>query len=138
MWNRSYCWKRGRAQGNPALTFDASFQFGECSADGCECESRAGDDWMPLPKRVNEGAVSGEVSQGRAHAPAGSRASAPRPGDTFDVQLAGEGKLILTRLEPGDFNPAQGSIEKRGTFSVGVLGHPINDEALKAALADFP
>ena len=61
-----------------------------------------------------------------------------RPGDTFDVQLAGEGKLILTRLESGAFNPAQVRIEKRGTFSVGVLDHPINDEALKAALADFP
>jgi len=60
------------------------------------------------------------------------------PGDTFDVQQAGEGKLILTRLEPGDFNPAQVRIEKRGVFSVGVLGHPINDSALKAALADFP
>ena len=61
-----------------------------------------------------------------------------RPGDTFDVQLAGEGKLILTRLESGAFNPAQVRIEKRGTFSVGVLDHPINDEALNAALADFP
>ena len=61
-----------------------------------------------------------------------------RPGDTFDVQLAGEGKLILTTLKPGDFNSSQVRIEKRGAFSVGVLDHSINDEALKAASADFP
>ncbi len=61
-----------------------------------------------------------------------------RPGDKFDVQLAGEGKVVLTKLEPTQSETAQVRIEKRGRFSVGVLDRPINEEALKQALAVFP
>ena len=61
-----------------------------------------------------------------------------RPGDRFDVQLAGEGKVVLTRLSPAHSEPAQVRIEKRGKFSVGVLDRPIDQEALNEALADFP
>jgi len=65
------------------------------------------------------------------------RLPSARPGDKFDVQLAGEGKVVLTRLEPAQSESAQVRIEKRGRFSVGVLDHPINEETLKQALADF-
>ena len=61
-----------------------------------------------------------------------------RPGDTFDVQLTGEGKVVLTRLERAQPEPAQVTVEKRGRFSVGVLKRPIDEEALKEALAEFP
>ncbi len=61
-----------------------------------------------------------------------------RPGDRFDVHLSGEGKVVLTRLDPSQSEPAHVRIEKRGRFSVGVLDHPINQEALNEALADFP
>ena len=60
------------------------------------------------------------------------------PGDRFDVQLSGEGKVILTRLDPSHSEPAKVRIEKRGKFSVGVLDHAIDQEALNEALSDFP
>jgi hypothetical protein len=62
-----------------------------------------------------------------------------KPGDRFDVQAVTEGHYILTRLEP--VQPARIAkvrIEKRGQFHVGVLDHPINEEALKDAIAEFP
>ena len=62
-----------------------------------------------------------------------------KPGDRFDIQVASEGNYILTRLEPVKANgAAKVRIEKRGQFHVGVLDHPINEEALNKALADFP
>jgi hypothetical protein len=63
---------------------------------------------------------------------------AARPGDKFEVHVAGEGQMVLTRVLPvqGDF--VEVKIEKRGNFSVGVLSRPIDDQALKEALADFP
>ena len=61
------------------------------------------------------------------------------PGDRFDVQLVGDGKYILTRLEPVQTRrTAKVRIQKRGPFHVGVLDHPIREESLKAALAEFP
>jgi hypothetical protein len=62
-----------------------------------------------------------------------------KPGDRFDVQVSPEGKFILTKLEHvREAPPAQVLIEKRGDYHVGVLDRPIDMEALKEALADFP
>jgi len=62
-----------------------------------------------------------------------------KPGERFDVQSAGNGKFILTRLEPvGECAPAKVRIVKRGEFYVGILDSPINDEALKEAPSEFP
>ncbi len=62
-----------------------------------------------------------------------------KPGDRFDVQISPEGKYLLTKLEPvRKVPPAKVRIEKRGQYHVGVLDHPINEEGLKEALADFP
>jgi hypothetical protein len=63
---------------------------------------------------------------------------AATPGDNFQVQLSGDGKMALTRLEPLASGPAEVRIEKRGKFSVGVLNRPINEAAPSEALADFP
>lgn len=61
------------------------------------------------------------------------------PGDRFDVQVAGDGKFILTRLEPvREPRPARVRIEKRGTYSVGVLNRPISEDAIREALSEFP
>jgi len=61
------------------------------------------------------------------------------PGDRFDVRVGPEGKFILTKLEPvQETPPADVRIEKRGRYHVGVLDRPINQEALKEALADVP
>ena len=61
------------------------------------------------------------------------------PGDRFDVQASGNGKYILTRLEPVEpSRPAKVRVEKRGRYHVGVLDRPINVEVLTEALAEFP
>lgn len=62
-----------------------------------------------------------------------------KPGQRFDVQISSDGKYILTRLEPVQgARPARVRIEKRGRYSVGVLDAPIDEKALKEALAEFP
>jgi hypothetical protein len=64
-----------------------------------------------------------------------------KPGDRFDLQVSPEGKFILTKLEPvRQTSAAKVRIEKRGQYHVGVLDRPwpINAEALKEALAEFP
>ena len=62
-----------------------------------------------------------------------------KPGERFDVQVAGDGKFLLTRLEPIQGTPpAKVKIVKRGKYSVGVLDRPINEQALEEALSDFP
>ena len=61
------------------------------------------------------------------------------PGEQFDVQVSPDNaKIILTRLDPQRPAPTFVRIEKRDGFSVGVLNHPIDDHALKEALAEFP
>jgi len=62
-----------------------------------------------------------------------------KPGDRFDVQVSTGGKFILTKLEPvRESAPAKVRIQKRGPYHVGVLNRPMDEEALKEALADFP
>ena len=63
---------------------------------------------------------------------------AVRPGDHFDVQPAGEGKFLLTLMGSTPLETGKVTIEQRGGFSVGVLEHPINEQALAEALNDFP
>jgi len=62
-----------------------------------------------------------------------------KPGDRFDVQIVSDGNYILTRLEPVQpRDTAKVRIEKRGQYHVGILDQRINEEALKAAIAEFP
>ena len=60
------------------------------------------------------------------------------PGDRFDVRIEGPGKYILTKLEPARPKPDRVRIVKRNGYTVGVLDHPIDPEAIKQALANFP
>jgi hypothetical protein len=57
-----------------------------------------------------------------------------QPGDRFDLQIAGEGKYLLTQLEAAPASPSQVRIEKREGFSVGVLDRSIDERALAEAL----
>ncbi len=62
-----------------------------------------------------------------------------KPGDRFDVRATGNGKFVLTKLEPVSETPlARVRIVKRGKYSVGVIGRPISEEAIKAVLDGFP
>jgi hypothetical protein len=45
---------------------------------------------------------------------------------------------MLTRLEPSQPRPAKVTVKKEGRYSVGCLDRPINEAALKEALAEFP
>ena len=45
-----------------------------------------------------------------------------QPGDRFDLQIAGAGKFVLTRLESGPARPANVKVEQRDGFSVGGAG----------------
>ena len=62
-----------------------------------------------------------------------------KTGERYDVQVDGDGRFVLTRLEPIQVAPTSiVKIVKRGKYSVGVLNRPINERALKEALSDFP
>jgi hypothetical protein len=61
-----------------------------------------------------------------------------QPGDSFDIQIVGDGKLILTRVKPSQGYSAEVTVENRTGFSVGILDRPIDEQALAEALNDFP
>jgi hypothetical protein len=62
-----------------------------------------------------------------------------KPGDCFRVQISGTGnEFRLTLLEPVQRRPNKVRLEKRGGYTVGVTARPIDEEALKQALAEFP
>jgi hypothetical protein len=62
-----------------------------------------------------------------------------KPGDRFDVQVSGDGAFILRRLAPVKRaeRPAKVTFVREGRFTVGVLDRPIDEDALKKALAEF-
>lgn len=66
--------------------------------------------------------------------------SAAKPGDCFDVQIAADGSFLLRRLEPNPLpdRPVTVTLVNEGGYTVGVLDRPIDEAALKQALADFP
>ena len=61
-------------------------------------------------------------------------------GDRLDVQIEGDGKILLVRLErPKEAPPVPVKIHQRkGRHRVGDIGRPITREEIKAALAEFP
>jgi hypothetical protein len=62
-----------------------------------------------------------------------------KPGERFDVQVTGEGKFLLTRLEPVQkVPPCKVRFVKRGKYTVGVLDRPISEQSIREALSDFP
>ena len=60
-----------------------------------------------------------------------------KPGDRFDVQASPNG-YVLRKLEPVESKPAKVRFVKRDGYTVAITGQPINQEALREALADFP
>jgi hypothetical protein len=61
-----------------------------------------------------------------------------KPGERFDVQSFGNDKFVLTRLAPVKTRKAKVTFKKVDGYTVGVLGHPIDEAALNKALAEFP
>jgi len=61
-------------------------------------------------------------------------------GDLLNVQIQGDGRLLLVRLErPRDTPPVRVRIiQRKGKHPVGDIGRAITREEIKAALTDFP
>jgi len=60
-----------------------------------------------------------------------------KPGDRFDVQVSANG-YVLRKLEPVQSKPAKVRFIKRDGYTVAIADQPINEQALREALADFP
>lgn len=65
------------------------------------------------------------------------RLPAAQPGDRLDLQVAGVGKFVLTRLGSDPNQPNHVRIERRCGFTVGVLDRPIDEHQLTEALSEF-
>lgn len=61
-----------------------------------------------------------------------------KPGQAYDVRENADGTITLTPLAPKRRTPRILRLEKRGEYTVGVLDMPIDAEALKEAIEDFP
>jgi hypothetical protein len=61
-----------------------------------------------------------------------------KPRQVFAYTNHADGSITLTRVEPVGGRPAHVKLEKRGKYTVGVLDRPINEEAFKQALEEFP
>lgn len=60
-----------------------------------------------------------------------------RPGDRFDVQVTGDGKVVLTRLEMAD-KPDNVRLVKKNGYTVARGTRRITQEQVRAALDEFP
>lgn len=60
-----------------------------------------------------------------------------QPGERFDVQVCDNG-FVLRKLESVSPAPAKVSFIKRDGFTVAMADRPIDEEALREALANFP
>ncbi len=61
-------------------------------------------------------------------------------GDVLNVQIEGDGRLVLVRLELSKDSPSVPVKirHRKGRHPVGDIGRPITREEIKAALAGFP
>ena len=58
-----------------------------------------------------------------------------KPGQVYAVQENADGSFTLTMVKPAQFKCR---LAKEGGFTVAVPGQPINEDAIKELLADFP
>jgi len=60
-------------------------------------------------------------------------------GDVLQVEIQGDGRLLLTRLQRQKTRPVKPKIiYRKGKHPVGDIGRPITREEIREALADFP
>ena len=60
-----------------------------------------------------------------------------KPGDRFDIESSNNG-FILRRLQSVESKPANVTVQKREGFSIWETDQPINEQAIREALAEFP
>jgi phage FluMu protein gp41 len=65
---------------------------------------------------------------------------AVKPGDRFDVQVAGEGTLVLRRLEPVPEEPqhAKARLVRRNGYTVIHTDKKVSLETIRELLSEFP
>jgi hypothetical protein len=61
-----------------------------------------------------------------------------KPGERFDLQSVGEDRFILTRLVPVQTRRAKVRFKKIDGYTIGELGHPVDETALQKSLEEFP
>jgi hypothetical protein len=61
-----------------------------------------------------------------------------KPGERFDLQYTGADQFILTRLAPVRMRSAKVKFKQVDGYTVGELGHSIDEAALQKALEEFP
>jgi AbrB family looped-hinge helix DNA binding protein len=63
-----------------------------------------------------------------------------KQGDVVLVEPAGDGKIVLVRLQRPVGNPGKPAKIKyrKGTHALGSTGRPITSEQVRALLSDFP
>jgi hypothetical protein len=61
-----------------------------------------------------------------------------KTGKRFGVKSVGSCKSILTRLAPIKPRKTKVTFKKVNGYTVGVLGHPIDEAALRKALGECP
>jgi hypothetical protein len=60
------------------------------------------------------------------------------PGDVYAIEENGNGSFTLTAVHSAESARPQCRLAKEDGFTVAVPGQPINEQAIKELLADFP
>lgn len=87
------------------------------------------------------GMVATVYNRGQMVIPAQARKQARiDTGDVLNIQVDGDGRLIMVRLAQPKVNPPAKVriLQRKGKHPVGDIGRPITRSEIKAALAEFP
>ena len=60
-----------------------------------------------------------------------------KPGDSFDVQISGDGRVVLTKLVPA-VKPDRVRLVKKHGYTVAIGTRPITQEQVRRQLHEFP
>ncbi len=61
-----------------------------------------------------------------------------KPGEVFAYENKGEGRVVLTRVEPVQTKPAKVRLVRKHGYLVGVTDRVITQEEIRKALDEFP
>ncbi len=61
-----------------------------------------------------------------------------KPGQVYAIQENADGSFTLTVVKRADAGNLKCRLAKEGGFTVAVPGQPIDEQAIKELLADFP
>lgn len=94
-----------------------------------------------MPKKLETGLLEWEIPRvTTAKVDDRKRVRIPdaKPGQVFSIEPGPEGSIVLRKLQPVEPPPANVRLEKRNGYTVAVSDRPIDEDALKRALEEFP